>query len=82
MRSLKKLDGTLVGLAARVLGKGPELDRTEEHRIAAAMALVTALAWIGTAACVPVLQDVCKHSAPRVERLATRAIEEITARTS
>ena len=82
MRSLKKLDGTLVGLAARVLGKGPELDRTEEQRIAVAMALVTALAWIGTAACLPVLEDVCKHSAPRVERLATRAIEEITTRTS
>ena len=66
MRSLKKLDGTLVGLVN-------DLARS---------ATGTALAWIGTAACLPVLEDVCKHSAPRVERLATRAIEEITARTS
>ncbi len=80
MRSLKKLDGTLVGLAQRVLGKGAELDRIEEQRIAVALGLITTLAWIGTPACLPVLRDLGKHAVPRVASLAERAIEKITAR--
>ena len=80
MRSLKKSDGALVSMAQRLLGKGPELDQSEEQRIASAMALVTALAWIGTAQCLPVLRDVGKHAVPRVASLAERAIEEIMAR--
>ena len=80
MRSLKKLDGTLVGLAQRVLGKGAELDRIGEQRIAVALGLITTLAWIGTPACLPVLRDLGKHAVPRVASLAERAIEKITAR--
>jgi hypothetical protein len=81
MRSLKKIDGGLVGLALRVLSKGVELDRVEESRTNAAAALVTALAWIGSADCLPVLRDACKYPDARVAALAERAIAEITART-
>jgi hypothetical protein len=80
IRSLKKLDGALAALASRVLGKGPELDRIEEDRTGAAMALVTALAWIGGKASLSVLRDACKYPDARVGRLAARAMDEIAAR--
>jgi hypothetical protein len=84
MRALKKIDGALLSLAQRALGKGPEFGREfgriEEQRTGTALALVTALAWVGTVACLPVLRDAGKYPDPRVERLAARAIAEITAR--
>jgi hypothetical protein len=75
-----KLGGGLVGFALRLGRKNDEREEVERERTAAAMALVTALAWFGGRTSLAALLATRGKADPEVERLAARAYREITAR--